>query len=242
MSRARSRRLLVPTSISHNVANLEKSDCVFAISSLRHQQLETAVFLTKKQKELYDYLGTYIQQNGYAPKLEEIGAHFKLSSLSTVHKHLTHLEQKGLIRRKWNYSRAIELVQEQATRAAVELPLLGRVAAGQPIEALETADTISVPEEFIRKHETYVLKVVGNSMVDDGIWDGDYVVVEERETAENGETVVAVIDNAATVKRFHVEPGNKVRLQPANDEVAPIIVDAGDVEIRGVVVAVMRKY
>lgn len=200
------------------------------------------MFLTKKQKELYDYLGSYIEQHGFAPKLEEIGAYFHLSSLSTVHKHLTHLEEKGLIRRTWNYSRAIELVQHQPSRAAVELPLLGRVAAGQPIEVLENADTISVPEEFIRKHQTYVLKVVGSSMIDDGIWDGDYVVVEERETAENGETVVAVINGAATVKRFHLEPGDKVRLQPANEDVAPIIADAKDVEIRGVVVAVMRKY
>lgn len=200
------------------------------------------MFLTKKQKELYDYLGSYIDQHGFAPKLEEIGAHFHLNSLSTVHKHLTHLEQKGLIRRKWNYSRAIELVQNQPSRAAVELPLLGRVAAGQPIEAFENADTISVPEEFIRKHQTYVLRVVGNSMIDDGIWDGDYVVVEERETAENGETVVAVINGAATVKRFHLEPDERVRLQPANADIAPIIAEAKDVEIRGVVVAVMRKY
>lgn len=200
------------------------------------------MFLTKKQKELYDYLGGYIDENGYAPKLEEIGAHFKLNSLSTVHKHLTHLEEKGLIRRKWNYSRAIELVQNQPRRAAVELPLLGRVAAGQPIEVLESADTITVPEEFIRKHQTYVLRVVGNSMIDDGIWDGDYVVVEEREIAENGETVVAVINGAATVKRFHLESGERVRLQPANENLQPIIADAKDVEIRGVVVAVMRKY
>jgi repressor LexA len=200
------------------------------------------VFLTKKQKELYDYLGGYIDRHGYAPKLDEIGAHFKLNSLGTVHKHLTHLEQKGLIRRKWNYSRAIEIVRPERTRAAIELPLLGRVAAGRPIEVLETTDTIAVPEEFIRKQETFVLRVVGNSMVEDGIWDGDYVVVEERGTAENGETVVAVTNGEATVKRFYLEPSGNVRLQPANDELAPIIVDAKDVEIRGVVVAVMRKY
>jgi repressor LexA len=200
------------------------------------------VFLTKKQKQLLDYLAAYIDKNGYAPTLEEIGGHFNLSSMGTVHKHLSNLEEKGLIRRKWNYSRAIELIPQQARKGAVELPLLGRVAAGQPIEALETADTIAVPEDLIRKENTYVLRVVGNSMIEDGIWDGDYVIVEERTAAENGETVVAVINGEATVKRFYVEPGDKVRLQPANETLSPMILRAKDVAIRGVVVAVMRKY
>ena len=200
------------------------------------------MFLTKRQKELFDYLDGYIAENGYAPTLEEIGQHFQLSSLATVHKHLSNLEQKGLIRRKWNFSRAIELTAPEPHHGAVELPLLGRVAAGQPIEAIESSDTITVPEEFIRKNNTFVLRVVGNSMIDDGIWDGDYIVVEERPTAENGETVVAVINGEATVKRYYAEPNGKLRLQPANDAVSPIIAKARDVAIRGVVVAVMRKY
>jgi len=199
------------------------------------------VILTKRQKELYDFLERYIEERGYAPTLEEIGEHFELSSLATVHKHLANLEEKGLIRRRWNFSRAIELTRN-AKAGAVALPLLGTVAAGKPIEALEGDDTFAVPEEFIRRNETFVLRVKGNSMIDDGIWDGDYVVVEKRPTAENGETVVALINGEATVKRFFHEKGGRIRLMPANDAMAPIIAREKDVEVSGVVVAVMRKY
>jgi repressor LexA len=200
------------------------------------------MFLTKRQKQIFDYIQAYLTRHGYAPTLEEIGAQFKLSSLATVHKHLSNLEEKGLIRRTWNHSRAIELVSQRKEARAVEVPLLGRVAAGRPIEALEQDDTIALPEELIRRDNTYVLRVAGNSMVDDGIWDGDYIVVEERSTAENGETVIATVAGAATVKRFYREKGGKIRLQPANEKMEPIIVRASDLEIRGVVVAVMRKY
>ncbi len=200
------------------------------------------MYLTKRQKELFDYLDGYIGEHGYAPTLEEIGARFNLNSLATVHKHLTNLEQKGCIRRTWNHSRAIELVRPEAAVRALELPLLGRVAAGQPIEALETADTIAVPEDLVRRQPTFVLKVAGNSMVQDGILDGDFIVVEQRATANNGETVVAVIDGEATVKRFYRERGGRIRLQPANDALQPLLVDAAACEIRGVVVAVLRKY
>jgi repressor LexA len=200
------------------------------------------MILTKRQKELFDYIDDHIAAHGYAPTLEEIGRHFRLSSLATVHKHLSNLEAKGLIKRKWNFSRAIELVPRQKRAAAIELPLLGRVAAGQPIEALERNETFAVPEELVRRQNTYVLRVKGSSMVEDGIWDGDYIVVEERPSADNGETVVALINGEATVKRFYRDKGNKIRLMPANDAMAPIIADAAAVEIRGVVVAVMRKY
>jgi repressor LexA len=200
------------------------------------------VFLTKRQKELFDYLDGYLASHGYAPTLEEIGSQFNLNSLATVHKHLTNLEQKGLIRRTWNHSRAIELVPQGRSSSAVELPLLGRVAAGQPIEALESNDTIAVPAEFVRRRNTFVLRVVGSSMVGDGILDGDYIVVEERPTAENGETVVATLDGEATVKRFYRERGGRIRLQPANDTMEPIVVRERDVAVRGVVVAVLRKY
>ena len=200
------------------------------------------MFLTKRQKELFDFLDGYLAEHGYAPTLEEIGTRFNLSSLATVHKHLTNLEQKGLIRRTWNHSRAIELVPHGKASSAVALPLLGRVAAGRPIEALETADSIAVPEEFVRRQNTFVLRVVGSSMVGDGILDGDYIVVEERPTAENGETVVATINGEATVKRFYRERAGKVRLQPANDTMQPIVARERDVDVRGVVVAVLRKY
>jgi repressor LexA len=200
------------------------------------------MILTKRQKQLYDYLDDYIATHGFAPTLEEIGEHFHLNSLATVHKHLTNLEHKGLIMRKWNFSRAIELVPRQKKSGAVELPLLGLVAAGQPIEALENNETFTVPEEFIRRQNTFVLRVKGNSMIEDGIWDGDFIIVEERPSAENGETVVALVDGAATVKRFYRDKGGKIRLQPANEAMEPLILRDNEVEIRGAVVAVMRKY
>ncbi len=198
--------------------------------------------LTKRQKELVDYLRGYIAEHGYAPTLEEIGEHFSLASLATVHKHLSNLEVKGAIRRTWNHSRAIELVEEPRRAEAVELPLLGRVAAGQPIEELEDRDSISVPEELIGRGNTFVLRVTGDSMIDDGIWDGDYIVVEERSDADNGDTVVAIVNGDATVKRLYREGEDTIRLQPANERLEPILVAATDLQIRGVVVAVMRKY
>jgi repressor LexA len=198
--------------------------------------------LTKRQKELVDYLDAYISKAGYAPTLEEIGQHFGLSSLATIHKHLTNLERKGMIRRKWNRSRALEVVPQQRRATAIELPLVGRVAAGVPIEPVENSDTISVPEELVGRGETFVLRVKGMSMVQEGILDGDYVVVQSRNTADNGDMVVALVRGEATVKRFYREKAGMIRLQPANDALAPILARAGDVEIRGVVTAVLRKY
>jgi repressor LexA len=201
------------------------------------------MILTRRQKEVWDYLEDYIAAHGYAPTLEEIGAHFGLSSLATVHKHLSNLEHKGLIARKWNLSRAIEITPPQKTAQAVELPLLGRVAAGVPIEAVETDGTLAIPEDFVRRpHNAFALRVQGESMIGEGILDGDYVVVEKRPAADNGETVVAVMNGEATVKKFYRERGGKIRLQPANPQLQPIVARDRDVEIRGVVVAVLRKY
>ncbi len=201
------------------------------------------MILTRRQKEMWDYLQEHIAAHGYAPTLEEIGAHFGLSSLATVHKHLTNLENKGVITRKWNLSRAIEIPPQQKAAESFELPLLGRVAAGAPIEAIETDDTLSVPAEFVpRSQAAFALRVKGQSMVDEGILDGDYIVIEQRPTAESGETVVALINGEATVKKFFPERGGRIRLQPANTQMQPIIARGKDVEIRGVVVAVLRKY
>ena len=202
----------------------------------------TSPMLTKRQKELVDYLDTYILKAGYAPTLEEIGQHFGLSSLATIHKHLTNLERKGMIRRKWNRSRALEVVPQQRRAAAIELPLIGRVAAGAPIEPLEQHDTISVPEDLVGRGETFVLRVKGTSMVQEGILDGDYVIVQSRNQADNGDMVVALVRGEATVKRFYREKAGMIRLQPASEGLAPILARAGEVEIRGVVTAVMRKY
>jgi repressor LexA len=199
------------------------------------------MILTKRQKQFLDYISGYIGENGFAPTLEEIGEHFELNSLATVHKHLANLESKGLIRRKWNFSRAIELVDAATRPGAVELPLLGFVAAGAPIETIETDDTFIVPEQLLGRGTSFVLRVRGDSMIDDGICDGDYIVVERRDRAVNGETVVALVRGEATVKRFQQE-GDRIRLLPANERMAPIEAPAADVEVRGVVVAVMRKY
>lgn len=201
------------------------------------------MILTRRQKEIWAYLEEYIAEKGYAPTLEEIGAHFSLSSLATVHKHLTNLERKGLIARKWNLSRAIEITPPAKPQHAIALPLLGRVAAGTPIEAVETQDSLTIPEDFVRRpHKAFALRVQGESMIEEGILDGDFIVVESRPAADEGDTVVAVINGEATVKKFYRHPHGKVRLQPANPQMEPIMVKGKDVEIRGVVVAVLRKY
>ena len=203
---------------------------------------QVALPLTKRQREILDYLGEFIQQHGYAPSLEEIGKRFGLSSLATVHKHLTNLQDKGFIRRAWNRSRSVEMVPTRGGGRALELPLLGFVAAGAPIEAVATPETIAVPDDLVGKRDTYVLKVRGDSMIDEQIRDGDFVIVEDRKTADNGEMVIALLGGAdVTLKKFYRENGT-VRLQPANPAMQPIVVAAGDVQIQGVVVGVMRKY
>jgi len=198
--------------------------------------------LTKRQKEIFDYIDESIRERGYAPTLEEMGERFDLRSMATVHKHLSNLETKGLIRRKWNHSRAIEVVEDRRRPRSVRLPLLGLVAAGHPIEALEGNDTIDVPENLVRKRDSYALRVTGSSMMDEGILDGDVIVLEERPSPGNGDVVVASIDGEATVKRFYREKNGNVRLQPANPKFKPIIVRGGDLEIRGAVVGLMREY
>lgn len=198
--------------------------------------------LTKRQREILDYLGEFIQQHGYAPSLEEIGRRFGLSSLATVHKHLTNLQEKGFIRRAWNRSRSVELVPTRSGGRAIELPLLGFVAAGAPIEAIATAESIAVPEDLVGKRDTYVLKVKGDSMIDEQIRDGDFVIVEDRKTAENGEMVIALLGGLdVTLKKFYRENG-RIRLQPANPAVQPLLVPPEQIQIQGVVVGVMRKY
>ncbi|MGH9312256.1 MAG: transcriptional repressor LexA [Vicinamibacterales bacterium] len=198
--------------------------------------------LTKRQREILDYLNEFIQDHGYAPSLEEIGRRFGLSSLATVHKHLTNLEEKGFIKRSWNRSRSVELVPTRTGGRALELPLLGYVAAGAPIEAIAGAETIAVPEDLAGRRDTYVLRVKGDSMIDEQIRDGDFVIVEDRKTAENGEMVIALVGGSdVTLKKFYRENG-RVRLQPANPAMQPLILDASQVQVQGVVVGVMRKY
>ncbi len=198
--------------------------------------------LTKRQREILDYLNEFIAQHGYAPSLEEIGRRFGLSSLATVHKHLTNLQDKGFIRRAWNRSRSVELVPTRMGERALDLPLLGYVAAGVPIEAVVSDETVTVPEDLVGTRDTYALRVRGNSMIDEQIRDGDLVVVEDRQTAQNGEMVIALLEGSeVTLKKFYRENGH-IRLQPANEAIAPIIVGADNVQVQGVVVGVMRRY
>ena len=198
--------------------------------------------LTKRQREILDYLNEFIEQHGYAPSLEEIGRRFNLSSLATVHKHLTNLQEKGFIRRAWNRSRSVELVPTRVGGRAIELPLLGFVAAGHPIEAVAGSETIAVPETLAGKKDSYVLRVKGDSMIDEQIRDGDFVIVEDRKAADNGEMVIALVGGAdVTLKKFYRESG-RIRLQPANPSMQPMMFDPDQVQVQGVVVGVMRKY
>lgn len=199
--------------------------------------------LTRRQREIFDFVSQHIDGKGYAPSFEEIAGQFGFQSLATVHEHLTNLERKGFIRRAHNESRAIEVIPPKGQTGATELPLLGLVAAGEPIEALVGDDTIAVPDELIpRRGRSYVLKVRGTSMIDEQIRDGDFVIVHERNQADNGQMVVALVHgNNATVKKFYREPGGWIRLQPANPSVAPLRLNERDIIVQGIVVGVIRK-
>lgn len=198
--------------------------------------------LTKRQKEILDFITAFIDENGYSPSMEEIAENFQIASLNAVFKHLEALESRGYLHRDTNRARSIQLSQED-TAGIQALPLFGYIAAGQPIEAVSSPDTLRVPDEFLPRRGSYfVLQVQGESMIEEHIQDGDYVVVESRETADPGETVVALIDDEnVTLKKFYQE-GQRVRLQPANEALTPIILDENRVKIQGVVVSVMRKY
>ena len=200
--------------------------------------------LTRRQREILDYLNEYSGDHGYAPSFDEIAERFDYASLATVHEHLSNLERKGYIKRSYNESRAIEILPSDVFPKAVELPLLGAVAAGLPLEAQTTGETISVPDSFVRRAGNhYVLKVRGSSMIDAQIADGDFVVVQDKPSADNGEMVIArLADSPATVKRYYRERDGRVRLQPANDQMAPIYVNENEVTVRGVVVGVLRRY
>src|SRR5207253_9548117 len=204
--------------------------------------------ITKRQRQVYDFIADFVQKNQYSPSFEEIGEGLGLSSLATVHKHISNLEKKGLLSRDYNRSRSIDLLppkgrlkQAMAVNTGMVLPLLGRIAAGQPIEAIESPQTISLAD-FVRSKEVFVLEVRGESMQDEHIMDGDYVLVEKTKVARNGELVVALVNgDETTLKRFYKE-GEKIRLQPSNTAMQPIIVPAAAVELQGKVIGVLRKY
>ncbi len=198
--------------------------------------------LTRRQREILDFIREFIARRRYSPSLEEIGAHFGLSSVATVHKHVQHLVEKGQLRKSWNRSRSVEPI-DSVPSGLVEIKLAGVVAAGAPLEAVEMEEVVRVPEEMVgRRGETFALRVRGDSMIDEQIRDGDTVIVERRSEARDGETVVALVrGEEATLKKFY-RRGRKVRLVPANDLLQPIEVPANEIQVRGVVRGLLRCY
>ncbi len=202
--------------------------------------------ITRRQRQVLDFITNFIRENGYSPSFEEIGHGLGLSSLATVHKHVSNLDQKGYLKRDYNRSRSIDVVPNKSRTktplpSPLEFPLAGRIAAGRPIEAPESPETISLAD-FTRSKDVFVLEVSGESMQDEHIVNGDYVLVEKMQTARNGEIVVALVDGAeTTLKRFFKE-GEMVRLQPSNATMQPIMVPAASVAIQGRVIGVLRKY
>jgi repressor LexA len=200
--------------------------------------------LTHRQKEVHAFLKDYIQRHRVAPTYEEIRRHFGFRSYNAVFKHLKQLEARGYLTSPGkNRKQAFSLKEPvQASMSTSQLPLLGRVAAGEPIEALEDRDTVEVPESFLGTGEHFALRVRGDSMVEDGIHDGDIILLRKQEDAENGQTVVALIDGEATVKRFYRRGPAVLELHPANAGMKPLVVEAKRVRIQGVVVGLIRRY
>lgn len=210
--------------------------------------------LTRRQKQVYDFISSFVDTNGYSPSYEEIADGLGLSSLATVHKHISNLEEKELLRRDYNRSRSIDLLRPRgrmkqafavaaaaAAESSMSLPLMGRIAAGRPLEAVENPESISL-SDFTRSKDVYVLQVTGESMQDEHIVNGDYVLVEKTNVARDGEIVVALVNGSdATLKRIYVE-GSKIRLQPSNAAMQPIMVSAASVQVQGRVIGVLRKY
>ena len=206
--------------------------------------------LTRRQKEVLDFIIDFVADNGYSPSYEELARGLQLASVATVHKHIEALESRGYLRRGFNQSRSLEVshkyLQERRRNQQAQqprtVPLVGRIAAGRPVEAVEGQDTLQFAD-FTGKGDTFALRVSGESMIDDHICDGDFVLVEKTQQAANGDTVVALVDGMeTTLKRFYLEPSGQIRLQPANASMQPIVVDADRVQIQGRVLAVMRKY
>jgi repressor LexA len=198
--------------------------------------------LTKRQREILDYITDFNDRNGYAPSYREIGDHFKLNSPATIHAHIQNLKDKGMLKSGYNEARSIEIMPIEVNWAhALELPLVGLITAGEPIEAVEEHETIAVPADFVTDSaNSFVLRVKGESMIEDGILSGDYVIVERNPSPRNGDIVVALLNNAyATLKKFYREQ-KRIRLQPANSSMKPIY--ATDPLIQGVVKGVIRKF
>lgn len=198
--------------------------------------------LTRRQREVLDVIRGFIEKRRYSPSLEEIGAELGLSSVATVHKHVTLLVEKGYVKRAWNQNRSIELAEPESS-GTVRLPLSGTIAAGRPLEAVPTDETIAVPSDMVQdRGNSFVLRVQGDSMIDEQIRNGDLVIIENREARGQGETVVALIDGReATLKRLYRD-GSRLRLEPANPRMEAMVFPADRVRVQGVAVGVLRKY
>ncbi len=199
--------------------------------------------VTRRQREVLDFIGGFVEQNGYSPSFEEIARGLNLKSLATVHKHVTNLQTKGALQRGHNRSRSIDVLAQGTPAYASQerLPLMGRIVAGLPVEAIQTSETISL-SDIVGSKEVFALEVRGDSMRDEHIVNGDYVLVERTRAARDGEIVVALVRGAeTTLKRFYLE-GSRIRLQPANVEMQPIYLPASDVEVQGRVLGVLRRY
>jgi repressor LexA len=208
--------------------------------------------LTKRQKEFLDFLAGFLEKKGYSPSYEEIATGLDLASLATVHKHILALESKQYLKRGFNQSRSLEIApkyyseQRQHRQTSMppplEVPLLGKIAAGTPVEAISNPESLNF-SDFAGDPNTYALQVRGDSMIEDHICNGDFVLVERTTKVRDGDIVVGLVDGTdTTLKRFYLEPGGKVRLQPANSSMKPIYVSQSALTIQGKVLAVLRKY
>ena len=205
--------------------------------------------LTRRQKEVLDFVADFVEGKGYCPSYEEIAEGLHLASLATVHKHILALEAKRYLQRGFNQSRSLEispdfLAERRRSTPTTErqIPLLGRIAAGLPVESVAVPETIQFTD-FTGDKETYALQVRGDSMIEDHICSGDFVLVEKTDSVRNGDIVVALVDGTeATLKRYYADSDGRIRLQPANPAMAPIFVDPSNLQIQGRVLAVMRKY
>jgi repressor LexA len=222
----------------------------FDLYSPKLEYGESLMALTRRQKEVMDFLSSFIAKNGYSPSYEEIASGLGLASLATVHKHIQALEAKQYVRRSYNHSRSLEVgdrysAEENARHPGAgdaTIPLLGRIAAGSPVEAIPNPEVLQF-SDFVTNDRTFALEVRGESMIDDHICNGDYVLVEKTDTVRNGDIVVALVDGSeATLKRYYAEPDGRIRLQPANAAMQAIYVDPANLQIQGRVLAIMRKY
>jgi len=201
-------------------------------------------YLTERQRDVLDFIEKSLDRSGVAPTLREISEAFGFASTASAQKHIALLERKGFLRREKHQKRGLVLVQRQSIefQSQIELPLLGLVAAGSPIESIPDPEPVSVPPDFVRSGNNFVLKVRGESMIEDGIHDGDLVVVQSTAEAADGDMVVAMVDGEVTLKRLYRQAPDTIRLQPANSEMKPIFVDAESLTVQGIVVGLLRRY